>query len=100
MIPEVATALAIGAVLGITAAAGAWVGFVVVLVAAVLLVVECRAVTARTAPQRSHDAGDLMVTVDVPGCTPATVPAHARGCDLDVEPGDEAMTRREWETRP
>ena len=26
--------------------------------------------------------------------------AHARGCDLDVEPGDEAMTRREWETRP
>ena len=56
--------------------------------------------TARTAPQRSHDAGDLMVTVDVPGCTPATVPAHACACDLDVEPGDEAMTRREWETRP
>ena len=56
--------------------------------------------TTRTAPQRGTPAADLMVTVEEPGCTPATVPAHAQGCDLEVEPGHEAMTRGEWEARP
>lgn len=36
-----------------------------------------------------------MVTVDQPGCTPATVPAWATSCDLPEAP-EETVTLDEW----